>query len=315
MTRSGPAQTPPLAKGNDGNYLQHCVEVEAAVRLARVSPSGRLHVALTQGMAPFEQIGEPNRNACRLLYGALREAAGEPKCSEREIVKAYRKSWKSQEYQPSNANLFDELKNEKRYPNSAELLRAVIGTNRLSGGITERDKAKHKELAAAWTDSAIVVVRSSWRQQMTPDGALSCPDHLDAPWLFSMDSMTYSESGNSDDANLNRSDSDLLVPALERYVRSGQPGIASLFVYSVGSQRKNRQRQFWTFMDELAGRLGLRTQSYWVAHQGGNLNLTGLLFSDEKLAVGFDPPDIAPARGTAVSSSSAEEGDANDRLR
>ena len=67
-----------MAKGNDGNYLQHCIEVEAAVRLAQADPSGRLHVALTHGMAPFEKLEEPNveRN---LLYGALREAAGEPK--------------------------------------------------------------------------------------------------------------------------------------------------------------------------------------------------------------------------------------------
>ena len=89
-----------MAKGNDGNYLQHCVEVEAAVRLARAGPNRRLHVALTHGMAPFEQIGEPNGNAYRLLYGALCEAAGEPKCCEREIVKAYRASWMSQGYRP-----------------------------------------------------------------------------------------------------------------------------------------------------------------------------------------------------------------------
>ncbi len=127
------------------------------MRLARAGPNRRLHVALTHGMAPFEQIGEPNGNAYRLLYGALCEAAGEPKCCEREIVKAYRASWMSQGYRPDITNLIDELKTGKRYPNSAELLRAVIGTNRLSGGITERDKAKHKELVAAWTDSGIVV--------------------------------------------------------------------------------------------------------------------------------------------------------------
>lgn len=135
------------------------------------------------------------------------------------------------------------------------------------------------------------------------------------PWLFSMDPMTCSENGNSDDANLDPSDSDLLAPALERYIRSGQPGIASLYVYTVGSQGKNRQSQFWTFMDELAGRLGVRMPSYWFAHQGGNLNLAGLLFSDEKLAVGFDPPDIESGQRTADSSSSGEDAEANDRLR
>ena len=287
----------PLAKGNNGNYLQHCVEVEAAVRLAQAGPNRRLHVALTHGMEPFEQIGEPNGNCYGLLYDALCEAAGEPKCNEREIVKAYRASWMSQAYRPDIANLFDELKTGKHYPNSAELLRVVIGANRLCGGITEQDKAKHKELAAAWTDSGIVVARSSWRKQLSPDGALSCPDHLDAPWLFSMDPMTYTENGNNDDANLHRSDLDLLARALERYVGSGQPGIASLFVYSVGSQGKNGQRQFWAFMDKLAEQLALRTLSYWTTHQGGNLNLVGLLLSDAQLAVGFDPPNVESGRG------------------
>ena len=286
-----------MAKGNDGNYLQHCVEVEAAVRLAQAGPDCRLHVALTHGMEPFERIGEPNGNAYRLLYGALSEAAGKPKCNEREIVKAYRTSWMSQAYRPNIANLFEELKTEKHYPNSAELLRVVIGTKRLSGGITERDQAKHRELAEAWTDSGIVVARSSWRKQLGPDGALGCPDDLDAPWLFSMDPMTYTENSDNDDANLHRSDLDLLARALERYVCSGQPGIASLFVYRVGSQGKSGQRQFWAFMDELAGRLGVWTHSHRVAHRGGNLNLVGLLLSDEKLAVGFDLPNIEPGRG------------------
>ncbi len=81
-----------MAKGNNGNYLQHCVEVESAALLAQISPNRMLHVALTHGMAPFEQIGEPNGNAYCLLYGTLCEAAGESKCNERKIVKAYRVS-------------------------------------------------------------------------------------------------------------------------------------------------------------------------------------------------------------------------------
>lgn len=81
-------------------------------------PDGRLHVALTHGMAPFEQIDESKAFKC-LLYGALREAAGAPNRNEREIVKAYRASWNSQAYRPDIENLFDELKTGKHYPNSA----------------------------------------------------------------------------------------------------------------------------------------------------------------------------------------------------
>lgn len=264
-----------MAKGNDGNYLQHCVEVEAAVLLSQTDPNCRLHIALTHGMAPFEKIENPNVQK-KLLFNALAEAAGEPKCDEREIVKAYRKSEAS----------------PKHYPNSAELLRAVIGTNRLSGGITECNKAKHEGLAKAWNNSKVKVFCSSWREQLEPGGVLSWPKSLDVPWLFSMDPMNYKEEGKNDDEYLYRSDLDLLAPALQRYIGSGQPGIAALFVYSVGSQGENKQRQFWAFMDELAGRLRVPTLSYWAAHNGGNLNLAGLLFSDAKLTKGFHPPGI-----------------------
>ncbi len=269
-----------LAKGNDGNYLQHCIEVEAVAHLVRACPDGRLHVALTHGMAPFEKFKKSGAQK-DLLCGALREAAGEPKCCERVIVKAYRNSRASQ----------------KRYPNSAELLRTVIGTNQLCGGITEVCQTKHGELKKAWCGSGIVVAQSSWRKQLKPNEALACPDHLNAPWLFSMDPMTYIENSHNDDANLHHSDLDLLAPALKRYVDSGQPGIASLFVYSVGSQGENRQHQFWTFMDALAGRLSLQTFSYWVSHQGGNLNLAGLLFSGIELSDDFVPPRINTGRG------------------
>ena len=288
-----------MAIGNNGNYLQHCVEVEAAAHLARAGSDRRLHVALTHGMEPFERIGEPRQNACHLLYDALCEAAGEPGRNEREIVKAYRVAWLSQAYRPDISNLFAEMKTSKRYPNSAELLRAVIGTNQLSGGITERDESKHEKLAAAWTGSGIVVSQSSWRKQLRPNGALDCPEHLDAPWLFSMDPMTYTEKGDNDDAKLHRSDFDLLAPMLERYVGSGQPGIASLFAYSVGSQGKNRQNQFWAFMDALAERLNLQTSSYWVHHQGGNRNCAGLLLSRIEISEVYFPPSIKVGRETS----------------
>ncbi|MCY3768249.1 MAG: hypothetical protein OXG56_02615 [Gammaproteobacteria bacterium] len=273
-----------MAKGNDGNYLQHCVEVEAAVRLVQADRCGRLHVALTHGMEPFEKLEESNVQQ-NLLYDALDEAFGEPKCTEREIVKAYRSAYRS-----SKAS-------RQHYPNTAELLRKVIGTNRLSGGITEVCQTKHKKLAEAWSDSNVEVAHSSWRKQLEAKGVLHCPDSLNAPWLFSMDPMRYSEGGRQDDDRLHRSDFSLLDNGLSPYFSSGQPGIACLFVYGMGRQNENPQRQFWAFMDDLARRMDATTGSYWVQHNGGNRNLAGLLFSDQELAWGFAPPRIRPGRG------------------
>lgn len=243
----------------------------------RACPDGGLHVALTHGMKPFGATGGPKHNTCcRLLYGALNEASNRPQDGEREIVKAYRKSKASQ----------------KRYPNSAELLRTVIGTSRLSGGITEVCQTKHEELKKAWRGSGIVVAQSSWREKLDLNSALACPKHLKAPWLFSMDPMTYTEN-ESDTANLYCSDLGLLIPALKRYVASGHPGIACFFVYCMTG---TKERQFWKFMDNLARCLSVPTCSYWLPHQRANRNLAGLLFSKIELCDDFIPPEIKTGR-------------------
>ena len=263
-----------MAKGNDGNYLQHCIEVEAATHLTQFDPKGRLHIALTHGMKPSEKLDEPRGSAHRLLYDALLESEGQHQCNERLIVKAYRKTTASRE----------------SYPNTAKLLRAVIGTDKLSGGITEVASEKYKVLADAWSGSRVNIAYSSWRKQLGPDGVLACPDHLEIPWLFSMDPMTYKQDRCKDDDRLYYSDIGRLVDTLGQYIGSEQPGIAALFVYNMGIQGCNAQKQFWRFICELERQLGMHACHYWLPHRGGNLNLAGLLYSDTELSVGFNPP-------------------------
>lgn len=278
----GAEETIYMAKGNDGNYLQHCVEIEAAVHLAQTGPEGLLHIALTHGMAPFEKLAKPMRNAHRLLDGALSEASCvSVGCNERRIVTAYRNAAASSEH----------------YPNTAELLRAVIGSERLSGGITEFDCRKYRDLVEAWTVSKVNISQESWRKQLGPLGVLSCPENLNVPWLFSMDPMTYVETGCTDDDKLHRSDIDLLACALQRYVGSGQPGFASLFVYNMGAEKANSPRKFWAFMDELAKQCGIGTCSYWVVHRDGYRNLAGLLYTDVELTFAFAPSRVKLGRG------------------
>ena len=51
-----------MAKGNDGNYLQHSIEVNAAMHLSQMDTNGRLHIALTHGMAPFERFEKSDQS-------------------------------------------------------------------------------------------------------------------------------------------------------------------------------------------------------------------------------------------------------------
>ena len=143
-----------MAKGNDGNYLQHCIEVEAAVRLAEMDAAGRLHIALTHGMRPFEPF-EKRKPSTRdgLLLKRLEDSKKQPQAEEPALVKAYRKTRAS----------------DTHYPNSAELLRAVIGAENLSGGITEICSKKHKCLSAAWLDTNVKTACCSWRGKINTD--------------------------------------------------------------------------------------------------------------------------------------------------
>lgn len=253
-----------------------------AIRLAKMDKERRLHIALTHGMAPFEpfdtRLEKAKPGLCRrLLKKAMNDSKKAAKSDDLAIVKAYRATKASEEC----------------YPNTAELLKAVIGTNKLSGGITEVNCEKHKKLADAWSGSFVVPERTSWRKQIHPHGRLACPDKLQTPWLFAMDPMTYIEKGYADDDKLYRSDLKRLSDVLTGYIQSGKPGVAALFVYRMS---KNSRCQFWNFMDSLAELVSAATSSYWLTHNGGNRNLAGLLYSGLDLSSGFEFADLNKGR-------------------
>src|SRR4249920_1443860 len=80
-----------VAKGNDGNYFQHSIEVGVALRLRKLSTQGTLHIALTHGMAPFEPCETPTKGQSRaLLQKALQAAQNSSTSGEPPIIEAYR---------------------------------------------------------------------------------------------------------------------------------------------------------------------------------------------------------------------------------
>jgi hypothetical protein len=267
-----------MAKGNDGNYLQHSIEIEAATRLTQTDPKGRLHIALTHGMAPHEPLGEHVPKQARdMLESALTLANQPPRLNESPVVMAYRRTAASRQ----------------RYPNSAELLRTIVGTQKLAGGIAEVNSGKYKELARAWSGSRVFPVHSSWRRQVAPGGRLAVPNDLQTPWLFSMDPMTYTENGDEDDDRLHRADLDRLSDALSSFAKSDTPGVAALFVYAIGPETRHL---FWDFVDELACRIDARTRYCWCPHRRDKRNLAGLLHTNIQLPPDCQPPGIRVGR-------------------
>lgn len=267
-----------MAKGNDGNYFQHSIEVAVALQLAAMDATGRLHVSFAHGMAPFETCDSAPRGQARgLLERALKDALLPKQVDESPLVTAYRLT---------SATM-------ARYPNSAELLRAVIGADRLSGGITEIDPKKHARLADAWAGSEVLVKNASWRSQVESEGALACPTELSRPWMFTLDPMTYREDGYADDHNVYRADLDRLSEALRRFVVSVEPGLAALFVYAV---KPEGRPLFWKFVEDLATRIKTSVIYCWHTHHGGNRNLAGLFYSGFRLSSGFPPSGVTVGR-------------------
>jgi hypothetical protein len=211
-------------------------------------------------MAPFESCDPPRGQTRRLLEEALQAAQTPPICGEPSIIAAYRATMASRGH----------------YPNTGELLAAMIGRGLLSGGITEKVPQKHAELADVWSGSGVTPINSSWRCEVGTGGVLSCPATLRAPWLFSADPMTFREEGDEDDCNLNRADLSRVSTTLKGFVVSGRPGVAAFFVYSV---KPGLRAKFWGFADDLADDSGMSMVPCWVTHRGGNRNLAALLCS------------------------------------
>lgn len=263
-----------MAKGNDGNYLQHSIEVALAWQLVSRTAGNGLHIALTHGMAPYEPTGSvPNGQARALLVGALDQSREPRSDGEEPLISAYRETAASLD----------------RYPNTGELLASVIGRDRLAGGIAETNPDKQAQLRTVWSGSNVKIGSNSWRVETQPDGVLNCPASLSTPWLFSSDPMTYHEYGYADDDQLYRADLDRLAQVLTKYVKTGKPGAACLFVYSV---RPEVRPLFWSFAEALAGRLGANLTTAWVTHQGGNRNLAAILSSAAMLGPAWLPERV-----------------------
>jgi hypothetical protein len=92
--------------------------------------------------------------------------------------------------------------------------------------------------------------------------------------------MTYVEDRLGDDYDLHRNDLPALAAALQCYVRSGQPGSATIFVYAVEADVR---ALFWEFVDDLARATGLCVAAGWVAHYRDKRNVAAILSTGVEL--------------------------------
>ncbi len=267
-----------MAKGNDGNFFQHSLEVVLAVHLASIGV-GKLHITLTHGMSPFEACQVPTpRQRRKSLNESLEFASLPPQPGESQLVSAYRLA---------KASLTN-------YPNTGELLAAKLGRRNLTGGITEIDPIKSSQLCTLWNMTGVTVANKSWRSEMIVAGIHSCPDKLSIPWLISMDPMTYSTGRFADNNKIYKEDQNQLVRSLQQFAASNQPGVFVLFVYAV---RSKIRIEFWDFASTIATNTGMVLETAWLNHQGGNRNLAAVLTHKAKLPRNWLPPEVNAGLG------------------
>jgi hypothetical protein len=116
-----------MAKGNNGNYLQHSIELANASFLQRHNKEKSIHISLTHGMAPYESCdhcADKDLYTRNLLQSPFDLAQNDLLEGAHPVLHAYR---------GTNANFGN-------YPNTGELLGAIIGRDNLFGTIAELDK-------------------------------------------------------------------------------------------------------------------------------------------------------------------------------
>jgi len=209
-----------MAKGNDGNLLQHGIELAAVSAIG----SKPLWLTCTHSMAPREVCAEPNRD--RRLRHWLKSPLGTP-----SIAAAY---------QRTKAAL-------DSYPNTSELIAATVGDENICGDLFEVCETKIRSLRARWSQSKLTVRGLSWRQGLWK---IQIPS-ADSAWLFTMDPMTFvSDNENGiDDDKLRHDDVNRLIKFFNHIGRFGSLWIIIIFSFEL--RRGPGANCYQLFLDEM----------------------------------------------------------------
>lgn len=256
-----------MAKGNNGSYLQHSIEVANASFLQQYNKEKSIHISLTHGMAPYEpcdHCADKDLHMRHLLQTAFDSIQTELPKRAHSILHAYKKI---------NANF-------ENYPNTGELLAAIIGRDHLFGTIAEVDKEKCQQLNEIWINTNVNIFNRDWRGGILVDPRPLCaPEGLNIPWFFSMDPNIFSTAEKINKKNnvinyINKRDKGLISRILNSFLDSKQPGIATIFSYG----QKNTVNPFKEFATDIANNTSGGIAFYQVPLRGGNVPIGAVIY-------------------------------------
>lgn len=240
-----------MARGNNGNALQHLVELSVARALLR--EPGALRLLCTHSMGPSERLVVPPD-----------EAEGEKNAW---FTRVLREAGQGGEATVLHRALRGVGATRDDYPNTARLVAwlAAAEGRPLTATLCEFDPHTFEALRARWGgDAAFTLVSGSWRSaELGLEG--------DGPWLWTMDPYTFTDDetcrgGDVCDADLRR-----LVPKL-RALRG--PGAWLLFCYSLEDAQAVA---FRASVSRLADGSGLAVGFAGVARDATSVHLCGLV--------------------------------------
>lgn len=247
-----------MAKGNDGNLLQHGIEAELFRRVYEAGGRRGLHVIFTHGMAPFESCDRTVTGQHKGLDLCLDIANG----------------WELPSQPPWVLRAYRECRAAKTsYPNSGEIAAALIGRPNLTGIISEVNPAKYGRLYFTWAGTEVQVLHRSWRASLSE----FAPPPSAPPWVVSMDPMTYTTTEPADDDKLRPDDLARVSELLRPYINGGSPGAAAIFCFGMADGiRDHFARDVERVI--LTNHLSVKGSIYSVLDRGGNWHL-GLVLS------------------------------------
>lgn len=264
-----------MAKGNDGNLLQHSIECSAASWL--VAPFDahlrHLNVTLTHGMAPYEPFVHPRLGAHNMLDAALAAATQHAVEGEHPLIAAYRAT----------------AANSQHYPNSAELLAATVAGDlpnnhlHLSGRISDIDPGASAALQNRWHAAGVAVHQLSWRAMLELPG-----EEVDAPWLISLDPNTYRPEPAQDDHHFYPGDWPRLAATTALLAQNGHPGAVAVFCYSLRPYHpalpgSGNYEQFIADGADFGDQNQLHHEHFELTANGGNRHVALLFSASEPL--------------------------------
>ena len=257
-----------MTKGNNGNYLQHSIELANASFLQQYNKEKSIHISLTHGMAPYEpcdHCADKDLYTRNLLQSAFDLAQNDLLEDAHPILHAYR---------GTNAKF-------ENYPNTGELLAAIIGRDHLFGTIAEVDEEKCHQLNKIWIYTNVEIFNNSWRNGVKSNNMPLCsPKGLNKPWLFSMDPNVFSqtEEQEPDKGNTSpliyQSDRGFITTIINSFLESKQPGIATIFSYG----QKNTVNLFKEFATNIAENTSGGIAFYNVPLRGGNEPIGAVIY-------------------------------------